>query len=300
VQNPDKLSNGLGNYGASLNSNGKHEEAVARLNEAIEIQRMRGDQLGEAYSRLHLAEVARDVGDTPSAIAQFEQALTQMRRLGDKRGMGVACSSLARIAKTSDPSRSAVYHGEALGYRWDIGDRRGIAEDLEGLAALAASRGRAKRAAELIAVATAIRQQIGSPVAAKYRAVVEETTVSARQALGSTAFSAAWSAGQLMTLERAVSEGMLEVSEDAGAAPLLAEPVPLPTVGRVPEAADRLTPREREVLKLLAEGCTDREIADRLFISHRTAMQHVANILGKLEVSSRTAAAAFALRHGLA
>jgi DNA-binding NarL/FixJ family response regulator len=93
---------------------------------------------------------------------------------------------------------------------------------------------------------------------------------------------------------------MAEAEESGGAPAASPEPAPLPTPLRVPETAERLTPREREVLKLLAEGSTDREIADRLFISHRTAMQHVANILGKLEVNSRTAAAAFALRHGLA
>ncbi|MFL5759507.1 MAG: tetratricopeptide repeat protein [Thermomicrobiales bacterium] len=300
AQSPDKLSNGLCNYGATLNSNGKYEEAIARLNEAIEIQRVRGDHLGEAYSLLHLAEVARDTGNLPSAIAQFEQALAQMRRLGDKRGMGVVCSSLGRIAGSSDPRRSAAYHGEALGYRWDIGDRRGIAEDLEGLAAIAVTKGRATRAAELIAIATAIRDEIGSPVAEPHRDALEQTLSAAREALGANAFAAAMSAGRLMSLERAVSEGMLEAAEIDSTSPMQVDVAPPPMPVRVPDAAGRLTPREREVLKLLAEGSTDREVADRLFISHRTAMQHVANILGKLEVSSRTAAAAFALRHGLA
>ncbi len=207
VHSPDKLSNGLCNYGASLNTNGKHEEAIATLNEAIEIQRVRGDHLGEAYSRLHLAEVARDTSNLSSAVTQFEQALRQMRRLGDKRGMGVACSSLGRLVRTVDPNRSAAYHGEALSFRWDIGDRRGIAEDLENLAAIATSRGRATRAAELIAIATAVRDEIGSPVPEKYRAEIEQTIETARHALEPSAFAAAWSAGKLMSLERAVAEG---------------------------------------------------------------------------------------------
>jgi DNA-binding NarL/FixJ family response regulator len=60
-----------------------------------------------------------------------------------------------------------------------------------------------------------------------------------------------------------------------------------------------LTPREVEVLRLLVAGRTDREIAEELFISRRTAQGHVANIFAKLGVNSRTAAATAALRAGL-
>ena len=54
------------------------------------------------------------------------------------------------------------------------------------------------------------------------------------------------------------------------------------------------------MLALLIEGKSDREIAEELFISHRTVMRHVSSILDKLDVSTRTAAATIALRHGLA
>jgi DNA-binding NarL/FixJ family response regulator len=64
-------------------------------------------------------------------------------------------------------------------------------------------------------------------------------------------------------------------------------------------AIDRLTPREREVLQALAEGSSDKEIAQQLHVGVGTVHTHVANILSKLEVSSRLQALVFAVRHGL-
>ena len=60
-----------------------------------------------------------------------------------------------------------------------------------------------------------------------------------------------------------------------------------------------VTPREREVLRLLAEGLTNRQIASRLVVSEHTVHRHVTNILRKLDVPSRTAAAALAAQAGL-
>jgi DNA-binding NarL/FixJ family response regulator len=66
------------------------------------------------------------------------------------------------------------------------------------------------------------------------------------------------------------------------------------------EALERLTPREIEVLKALAEGFDGKEIARRLSISPTTERNHVASILTKLGVHSRLQALVFALRHGIA
>lgn len=60
-----------------------------------------------------------------------------------------------------------------------------------------------------------------------------------------------------------------------------------------------LTPREVEVLALVTDGLTNREIAERLYIAQKTVSVHVSNILGKLDVSTRTQAAAAARRDGL-
>ena len=67
--------------------------------------------------------------------------------------------------------------------------------------------------------------------------------------------------------------------------------------GRPPRG--QLTPRELEVLGLLADGLTNRQIAARLVVSEHTVHRHVTNLLRKLDLPSRTAAAAFAVRSGL-
>ena len=72
------------------------------------------------------------------------------------------------------------------------------------------------------------------------------------------------------------------------------------TSPRKPEADALLTEREREVLRLLAEGRSNKEIARTLVVSERTVKGHVSNILGKLGLQDRTQAALFAVRNGLA
>jgi DNA-binding NarL/FixJ family response regulator len=66
-----------------------------------------------------------------------------------------------------------------------------------------------------------------------------------------------------------------------------------------PSTATSLTPREREVITLVAEGRTNREIGKRLGVAERTARTHVSNILAKLGLASRTQAAMWAVREGL-
>jgi len=73
-----------------------------------------------------------------------------------------------------------------------------------------------------------------------------------------------------------------------------------PPAGRAPAPLEELTERELEVLRLIAGGLNNREIAEKLVISEKTAKTHVSSILGKLHLEDRTQAAIYALRHGLA
>jgi DNA-binding NarL/FixJ family response regulator len=92
---------------------------------------------------------------------------------------------------------------------------------------------------------------------------------------------------------RAALAGQMHL--DPSVARLLADSVRRPR----PASAD-LTPREREVLELVAQGASNRQIAAMLVVSERTARTHVSAILGKLGLASRTQAALWAVREGLA
>jgi DNA-binding NarL/FixJ family response regulator len=97
---------------------------------------------------------------------------------------------------------------------------------------------------------------------------------------------------EVATAIRAAAAG--EVHLDAAVARQLTRRMAGPQVG-----LSSLTAREREILTLVAQGHSNREIADRLVISERTARTHVSNVLTKLQLASRTQAALLAIREGL-
>lgn len=97
---------------------------------------------------------------------------------------------------------------------------------------------------------------------------------------------------EVATAIRAASAG--EVHLNSAVARRLTQRMTSPRTGLT-----ALTAREREILALIAQGHSNRDIADRLVISERTARTHVSNLLSKLQVSSRTQAALLAIRDGL-
>ena len=104
---------------------------------------------------------------------------------------------------------------------------------------------------------------------------------------------------KLFKLIRGVYKGEAPVSRLAAAkildefARLAQETIPAPSSG------ESLTRREREVLQLVAQGCTNKEIASQLFIAESTVKNHLRNILAKLHLQNRVQAVTYALREGL-
>jgi len=98
---------------------------------------------------------------------------------------------------------------------------------------------------------------------------------------------------QILAALQAVSFGLVVTTPDSVALPAGS------SAGTAPEMVEPLTPRELEVLRLLASGLANKQIADRLGISDNTVKFHVAAILGKLGAASRTEAVAIGIREGL-
>jgi DNA-binding CsgD family transcriptional regulator len=118
--------------------------------------------------------------------------------------------------------------------------------------------------------------------------ITERAAAIARRTLGAADYAREWEAGNRMRPGEVAAEIDMLLS------------------GQSPPVADRLDPaphglsrRELEVLRLIAAGYTDQQIADALFIGRRTAEWHVRNVLGKLGVANRAEAAALAARENL-
>jgi hypothetical protein len=99
---------------------------------------------------------------------------------------------------------------ESLAIFWELGNKEGIAKDLEGLAAVAFSEAQFERAARLLGSAEGLRGAMGTPLAPSDRAEHDRTAAAARAALGEDAFAAAWTAGQAMSPHEAAAFALQE------------------------------------------------------------------------------------------
>ena len=155
-------------------------------------------------------------------------------------------------------------------------------EIVESVAIVAAHLGYLDRSATLFGAAERLRERIGLRYRQpRNRASLETAIETVRAGLADEAFSTAWEAGRSLSIDHAIAR-VLDLDNHAAS-----------------RASFSLTPREFEVLRLLATGMTDPEIADTLFISVRTVEHHVASVFRKLGVHTRTAATSTAIAAGL-
>ncbi len=239
-------------------------------------------------------------GNQERATTVNEEATALVRKQGaNLGGYSRLPGTLERLGWAAllrgDQERAKAWHEENLRLSQKLGNKLIATESLEGLACAVGTKGEAERAAKLFGAAQALREAVGYPQPPSERAVQEPYLVAARSRLEET-WEAALAEGRAMDLEEAVEYALSEeelstIISSAAPTEQLSAPVSERPAG--------LTPREVEVLRLVATGMTNVQVAQRLFLSPRTVQRHLNSIYHKLGVSSRVAATRFALEHGL-
>ncbi|HUG61159.1 MAG TPA: response regulator transcription factor, partial [Methylomirabilota bacterium] len=302
--------------------------AEARAKEGEALARAGGDQSGRAKSLNLLAEIAEDREEHAAAAASRKPAHALFREVGDRFWMAVTTDGLGDLALVrQDINEAERRYREALalfaelGNEWgqasalkDLGQlayRRGdfplaasawreslhlnwrqhqpwhVEGRIESLAVVAAAIGDHGRAARLLGATAALSEVLGTPLPPRRRTALDPIVAVIRAELGD-GFAAEWAAGRAMTIDEAVAEALLVV------------PVASATPAFDPARAAGLSARERDVLRLIADGRSNQAIAEAVFLSRGTVTKHVEHILNKLGVDSRVAAAAWAIRNGVA
>ncbi len=276
----------LGTSAALAGLSGRLREAHQLANEAIDVMRRIDQQWGVARTLLGLGDLARLRGDPDDASRQYLQALPILRELGTRPETARCLAGLGRVALDLGSMELAREHlGESLRLSLSTGSRIGVARGLAAFAALARAEKRPELAIVLIAAAAALREAAGLPAlpgaqTERYRAAVRH--------LGEAAVSRLWAQGMALSSEEAVELALeIPADKDRDDPP----PVTSPAAAAAPGG---LTPREREIVALIAAGHSNKAIAEELVISPATAARHVANILAKLGFNSRAQVAAWA------
>jgi DNA-binding CsgD family transcriptional regulator/tetratricopeptide (TPR) repeat protein len=219
-----------------------------------------------------MSELSQAMGDLDVARARIDQALALARDGGVGHLIAQALHRRGQLARLQgDRYQAETQHHEALRL-WDkTGQRVCLAASLEALAGLAAEQGRGEYAARLFGAAHAFRRTIGYVRAPAEQAAHDADLASARQGLSAQTFAAAWEQGEALSLEEAVAYA----AKGRG-------PRQRPTTGWA-----SLTKAECDVALLGAQGLTNAEIGQRLYISPRTAQVHLTHVFAKLGIRSR-------------
>jgi non-specific serine/threonine protein kinase len=292
----------LVNIGIVAQQRGDIAAAERAMTESVAHFRGAADPEATAFALSYLGSVVNDRGDHHQAQLLLEESISLVRGRGSPTWVGAMIQLRGLAARAAgDHALAVACSVEALSLCQSVGDRDGYVRGLEGIAPSLLALGFPARAARLLSAAEQLRGSLGMPVPASDIAGLEETKAAARAALGDEAFATAWDAGGTLSAEQAVDLAL------AGSTPTTSLAADDDTQSESAPDVDRrglaagfdLTRREREILSLLAQRYTDPEIADQLFISRKTASNHVANILSKLSATNRREAAAVAARYAL-
>jgi predicted ATPase/DNA-binding CsgD family transcriptional regulator len=276
----------LSNAGYVALGKGRYQQAIAVIEEAADLFLEEGEKWGAAIEFGFLAVAWRNQGEHERAKRLAERALAISREIGERQATTSALYTLAILAQTEgkdEQARNLFEEGVRLSA--ELGNEADVAHCLKGLASMYGAEGKLVRAARLWGAEEALLEKLEDSVYTYVpdRALHRSQVAAARSQLDEAAWAAAWTEGRMMSLDQAVEYAL--------------EPAPDPTAPETYLAG--LSAREVDVLRLVATGLTNAEVAERLFLSSRTVDWHMGSIYRKLEIHSRAEATRFAAEHGL-
>ncbi len=287
---PAALAQSLNELGVIALSQEEYAHARTLVVEGLTTWRELGDKAGIAGSLGLLGVAAFMQGDYTSARRLEEEALTIYRELGNKSNIARWLYNLGHIAhREGDAKRARELYIESLIVSQELGSKRTIGRCLMALGGVAGTTKQPLRGAMLLGAAEALFNSISSMLQPDDQAEHDRAIVSTLSQLNQETFDAAWAEGQALTLEQAIGLALIEIPE----------PEIAPSFPSTQSYPNDLTSREVEVLRLVAQGLSSAQIAKHLFLSRNTVHAHLRSVYSKIGVSSRTAAAHYAVEHGL-
>jgi non-specific serine/threonine protein kinase len=284
---------------------GNLDAATRLIEDNLALFTRRHDPWGIVESMCHLGGIAISRGDYVRAASLLEQGLALLEPIGATRGRQSALLDLGRVALAQgDAERARNLIGESLRLCRDAGMMRQIALCLYALASVAGATDQPRRSATLFGAAAALSERVSIPLAVGPRAADAHHRAAVEQQLGAEAFAGAVDLGRALPLREALSlADEIVAARGFDSNVLAAKSESTTSFHEVPRSGKPerlLTPRQADVLRLVAEGKTNRQIAAELVLSEKTVGRHLENIYSCLGVSSRAAATVIALRRGLA
>ena len=277
-------------------SGGDLAQAHIWLDEGFVLSREVGDKESIAYCFYLWGMLALSEGDTVRAASRVEQALALFQEMKQQVSTAPSLYALAKVAAVQQNSTYVqTLYEQGIKVARESGDTLTIIPGLEGLATAVAAQGNHIWAAHLWGAAETLRETIGSPLPPVERVSYHRAVASSRTQLGEQAFAAAWAQGRTLSPEQVLATP----GQVAPPVPIQEEQSSYPTPVSPPPYPDGLTAREVEVLRVVAQGLTNEQVAERLIISPRTVDTHLTSIYSKIGVSSRVAATRYAIEHHL-
>jgi len=282
----------VGRYrlGTLADTRGEHELAATHLDSAVATLRAMGERtlLGRCLARLGIVADAR--GERIRAIGLVQDSLAIARDIGDALGVVQALYSLGWVLyargedeRATDCLRESLTLARRAGVRWNA------ALAIQSLGQVAQASGDLARAARLFGAAEAVHARINLTLPVGGAVEHQRSLTALRSNLGDVDVDALLDEGMAMTWESACDYALADGDRTEPEAPV-------PADWKRGRAPSELTPRELEVVTLIARGRTNRQIADALAFTERTAETHARNIREKVGVATRAELVAWANR----